>query len=92
MSSSNDQQVDNSVLYRSARLKQIPSSKAWIASIFKARQASKGGILRRSIVAVNRFASESALVEAVRQRGFHLLECGGQYIILCNKGKLQLLA
>jgi len=26
----------------------------------------------------------------VLRRGFHLIECGGQFIVICNPGHLQL--
>lgn len=64
---------------------------AWTNGIFRARQVQKGGVLRRSVAAVERFGSEAALIDAVQQRDFHLLQCGGNYIILCNTGRLVLL-
>jgi len=61
---------------------------AWIEQIFQSQQADNQGIVRRSIEDVEKYASFQLLFAAVRDREFHLLESGGQYIIICNSNCL----
>lgn len=68
----------------------IPSGKAWINQIFKAKAVSRGGTLRRKKVNVAKYASEALLVAEVKRRSFHLIEIGDQYLILCNKGSIRI--
>jgi hypothetical protein len=58
----------------------------WINQIFRAAQVRKKGIVRRSKKTVLKHASFKELARACRQRKFHLLRNGGQYLIICNKG------
>jgi hypothetical protein len=58
---------------------------AWIGRIFEAI-AANGGIVRRSKADVRHYASEDALKRAVIRRGFHLLDIGTQYVIICRGG------
>ena len=66
------------------------SQHAWIAQIFQSQQADNFGIVRRSIDDVARYASFNVLMQAVRERNFHLIESGGQYIIICNPDCLRI--
>jgi hypothetical protein len=66
-------------------------SEQWIEAIFDARQASDGGIVRRSIRTVQNGASEELLVKAVKSRGFHVVRTETQYVIFCNSGEIKLL-
>jgi len=59
---------------------------AYINAIFDAKAARTGGIVRRKIQDVEKYASYRYLVEEVARRGFHLLEVGNQYLIICNSG------
>lgn len=44
--------------------------------------------MRRAVRDVEREIGREAFVEEVRKRGFHLLECGGQFLVICNAGHL----
>lgn len=66
------------------------AQKAWIEQIFGADAANNGGIVRRSVKSVNENASEQELIDAVKSRQFKLIETGGQYVILCHRGYMQL--
>lgn len=70
----------------------IYNSSEWINQIFGAQQAQLGGIIRRDVMSVHRYASEAELVAAVRARGFHMVRSGGQFVIFCNPGEFQLVA
>lgn len=66
-----------------------PSSKSWMERIFKAKAVMKGGVVRRSKRDVELFGGREALLEIVEARNFHLVECGDQYIVICNPGLLR---
>jgi hypothetical protein len=63
----------------------------WIAQIFNTQAAKNGGIVRRKVSSVKKYASLTALLREVRRRRFHLLRCGHQYVVLCNKGSLKVI-
>jgi hypothetical protein len=65
---------------------------AWIARLFDAKTAARGGVVRRSVESVDREIGRSAFVQEVTKRGFHILECGGQFIVICNTGHLKIIA
>lgn len=60
----------------------------YIDNIFRAKQARNGGVVRRSLRWINRQGLLPALRREVQRRGFHMILCGGQAIILCNQGAL----
>jgi hypothetical protein len=62
---------------------------AWIDQIFEAAQASTGNVVRRAVADVEKYASINELVTEVRNRGFHLVQTGGQFVIICNEGSFQ---
>jgi hypothetical protein len=68
-----------------------PTSQVWIKKIFKAEAARNGGIVRRSTRSVSRYASEGELVAEVKRRNFHMVATGGQYVILCNTGGMDVI-
>jgi hypothetical protein len=71
--------------------KVIPTGKAWIDHWFSAKAAHNGGVIRRKIESLEKYASYQELIAEVRLRNFHLIRCGGQYIVLCNTGRIKLL-
>ncbi len=64
---------------------------AWINLIFRAGQANRGGIVRRRVRNVKRYASKEELVREVKRRGFHLVRSRNQYIIFCDRGDVRLI-
>ncbi|MFN3643470.1 MAG: hypothetical protein ACK4TB_11180 [Gemmobacter sp.] len=68
-----------------------PRNEVWRDQIFAAKAAREGGIIRRAVRDVEREIGREALELEVRRRGFHLLECGGQFLIICNRGHLRVI-
>lgn len=66
-----------------------PDSTTWAGQLFSAKAVAKGGVVRRAVRDVEREMGRAALEAEVRARGFHLIECGGQFIIICNTGQLR---
>jgi hypothetical protein len=62
----------------------------WIGQIFKAKQAQLGGIVRRKVASVRRFATIMQLKSSVRSRGFHMVRNGDQFVIFCNTKGLKI--
>ena len=64
----------------------IADPDAWIEEIFSAKAVSKGGVIRRDMTWIDREIDRDRFVSEVRARGFHLVETGGQWIVICNPG------
>ena len=67
------------------------SASPWLEEVFTAKAVGRGGVVRRSVRDVEREVGRARFVAEVRRRGFHLVECGGQFIVICNAGHLQVL-
>ncbi|GGA13701.1 MAG: hypothetical protein CML50_02210 [Rhodobacteraceae bacterium] len=65
-----------------------PHNPAWQNQLFSAKAVKTGGIVRRRKRDVHRELGYAALLEEVRARGFHLVECGDQYLIICDDAHL----
>ena len=63
---------------------------AWIEQRFDTWAADKGDVIRRNIVDVERFASRRELYAAVKDRDWHLVETGNQFIVICNSGEIKI--
>jgi hypothetical protein len=66
-------------------------AQAWLDDLFAAKAVGKAGIVRRAVRDVEREIGRAALIAEVRRRGFHLVECGGQFIVICNSGHMQVI-
>ena len=64
---------------------------AWADSVFAAKAAANGGVIRRAIRDVDRDIGRAAFELEVRRRGFHLIECDNQYIVICNAGRINVI-
>ena len=66
-------------------------AQAWLDDLFAAKAVGRAGIVRRAVRDVEREIGRAVLVAEVRRRGFHLVECGGQFIVICNPGQVQII-
>jgi len=73
------------------RRKAVPTGPKWIRQIFRAKAVRNGGIVRRKIASVQKYASAAGLEAEVRGRGFHMVISGDQYVILCHRGDFQVI-
>ncbi|QFS83495.1 hypothetical protein FIU97_11700 [Roseivivax sp. THAF40] len=73
------------------RVTTLPTREQWLAQLFGAQAVAKGGVVRRATRDVDRMIGRDAFKREVRLRGFHLVECGGQMIVICNAGQLTVL-
>ena len=68
----------------------MPNAK-WCDAMFTAKATLTGGVIRRAVRDVEREIGRAAFEREVRIRGFHLVEVGGQFIVICNAGQLKLI-
>jgi len=61
---------------------------SWISQIFEADAASNGGVVRRSKKDVEKFSSMAELIDEAKKQGYHVIETGGQVVILCHAGEI----
>lgn len=64
---------------------------AWINDIFKAASVKNGNIVRRKVADVKKLGSADDLIQEVKNRGFHMVEIGDQYVIICNPGNMKVI-
>ena len=61
----------------------------WIDQIFAAKAVVNGGVIRRAVRWVENEIGIERFKDEVRMRGFHLLEGGGQFIVICNPAPIR---
>ena len=69
----------------------IHDPERWLFKMFEAQAAQRNGVIRRAIRDVEARIGRPRLELEVRKRGFHLLECGGQFIIVCDPNPLRVI-
>jgi len=57
----------------------------WMRDIFSAKQVSTGGVIRRKIRDIEKYAGREVFERELRRRGFHAVENSGHLIIFCNQ-------
>lgn len=67
------------------------SDRQWLEQIFSARAVNGGGVVRRNVRDVELRIGRVTLELEVRRRGFHLVECGSQFVIFCDRGNIRLI-
>ncbi len=63
----------------------------WIIQIFSAKSVEKGGVVRRSTAWVDHEIGRERFIAEVRSRGFHLIEGGRQFVVICNPAPTRLI-
>jgi hypothetical protein len=62
----------------------------WLDEIFASQAARTGGLVRRAARDADRRIDRQFFELEVRRRRFRLLECGGQYVVICTPGDLRI--
>ncbi|PYG34429.1 hypothetical protein C8N36_10179 [Pelagimonas varians] len=60
-------------------------------SVFSARAAAEGGIVRRQSRDIDRIVGRDRFLAEVHKRGFHAVENAGQTVIFCNNHPVRIL-
>ena len=58
----------------------------WIAEIFSAKAAGRGGVIRRDVRWIDREVGRDRFMAEIRERGFHLIDTGDQWVVICHAG------
>ncbi len=72
-------------------LSRHPAPEIWIDQVFAAKAVKSGGVIRRSVKLVEREIGRDRFVAEVQARKFHLLECGGQFVVVCNRNPIRMI-
>jgi hypothetical protein len=68
----------------------LPSA-PWVAQVFSAKTVRYGGVVRRSLRWVEAEVGRTAFEQEVRRRGWHLVECNGQFVVFCTPNPIRVL-
>jgi hypothetical protein len=68
-----------------------PAPEICVDQVFAAKAVKRGGVIRRSVSLVEREIGRGRFVEEVQERNFHLLECGGQFVVVCNRNPIRMI-
>jgi hypothetical protein len=63
-------------------------AEGWSAEVFSAKSVARGGVIRSDLRWIDREIGRDRFIAELRARGFHLVETGGQRIVICNTGFL----
>jgi hypothetical protein len=70
------------------RLATQAPNEPWLDQVFSAKAVQQGGVVRRAVRDVEREVGRARFMQAVAARGFHLIECGGQFVVICRTSDL----
>ncbi|MES2847109.1 MAG: N-(5'-phosphoribosyl)anthranilate isomerase [Pseudomonadota bacterium] len=63
----------------------------WIDQILAAKAVARGGVIWRNIAWVDADVGRDRFVSEVRKRGYHLVQTGQQFVVICNTGPIHIL-
>ena len=66
----------------------VRGNPAFFHQLFGAKAALSGGIVRRAVRDVEREVGRDAMIAEVARRGFHLIECADQFVVICASDHL----
>jgi hypothetical protein len=66
-------------------------AETWIRNVFSAKAVGRGGVIRRALRDVERYAGREAFLREVQRRGFTLVENNDQLVVFCNRDPVRLL-
>ena len=67
----------------------ISQADRWLEQVFSAKAVARGGVIRRAVPWVEQEIGRARFIAEVRRRGFHLLECGHQFVVICTPGPIR---
>ena len=62
----------------------------WLAKVFSAKALGSGGVVWRKRTWVATGIGVPRFEQAVRDRGFHLIEAGARLMVICNCGPIRI--
>lgn len=61
---------------------------AWVQQIFQSQIAKRGGVARRKVSSIDKYASRAEVKRECRRRGYHIVQHGDQWLIFCDKASV----
>lgn len=61
----------------------------WLGTVFSARAAIEGGVVRRKTRDIERIVGRDRFARQLARRGFSAVENGGQTVIFCNRDPIR---
>ena len=71
------------------RSKSITSEK-WIRKIFDSKIATEGGVARRKLSSIDKFADRAWVFDEASKRGFYVIRVREQWVFICNQCELRI--
>jgi hypothetical protein len=63
----------------------------WLFQMWNCQSARDGGVVRRKVRDVEVILGRTRFEDAVRRRGFHMVENAGQFVVFCNAEPIRLI-
>lgn len=63
---------------------------AWVKQIFESQIAKRGGVVRRKVSSIDKYASQSAVKAEAKRRRYHIVQHGDQWLIFCDKASVRI--
>ena len=64
---------------------------ALVNQIFESQIAKRGGVVRRKVSSIDKYASQSEVKAEARKRGYHIIQHGDQWLIFCDKASVKII-
>jgi len=65
---------------------------AWVNQIVQPNIAKRGGVVRRKISSLDKYASRSEVKKMAKLRRYHIVEHGDQWLIFCDTASVRIIA
>jgi hypothetical protein len=62
----------------------------WVDQIFESQIAQRGGVARRKLSSIDKFASRKEVKDECKARGYHIIQHGDQWLIFCDNAMVKL--
>lgn len=68
----------------------IQGMSAYVDRFFAAAQANRFGVIRRNVDTVIRLGYYDEILRRAKENDWHVVETGGQLVVLCHPGTMQI--
>jgi hypothetical protein len=65
---------------------------AWVNQIFQSNIAKRGGVVRRKLSSIDKYASQREVTKEAKPRGYHIVQHGDQWLIFCDTASVRIIA
>ncbi len=65
---------------------------AWVRQMFQSQIAKRGGLVRRKITSIDKFASRAEVKAKSTKGGYHIVQHGDEWLVFCDKASVKIIA